>query len=189
MLVPNKSTLRASLEIQKCKTYFFIADTKESGTWKHVWKTQAALLQWTRTNGNNSVATGSSWGWGLHLDFYILRSCDKYVLFLFLMSGVTEQQFQTLHFLHCSASQQWLLTHPKQEQVPVPLPHIMCKAPWLHHKCFSPVASERRDLKPLQQNLASYLLITESSTCNSEYLQFNSNVQNSKTLLLLPQCT
>lgn len=35
------------------------------------------------------------------LCFFILRACDKYVLLLFLMKSVTEQQLQTLHLVHC----------------------------------------------------------------------------------------
>lgn len=118
-LVSNKnfeSHLETRIQDSECLLYeafLFIADIRKSGTWKHVWKTQAALLQWTRPNGNNTVAAGNSWGWGLPV-FFILRACDKYVLLLFLMKSVTEQQLQTLHLVHCWASQQWPWAYPKQ---------------------------------------------------------------------------
>lgn len=76
MLENQLETQNQHSESLFCKTYFFIPDSRKSGTWKHVWETQATLLQWARPNGINTVATSSSRGWGLPL-FFVLKACDR----------------------------------------------------------------------------------------------------------------
>lgn len=159
MLENPLETQNQDLESLLCKTYFFIPDSRKSGTWKHVWETQAALLQWTRPNGINTVATSSSWSWGLPL-FFILRACDKCIFTVpdkkWDWSAVSSSSFNV-----------WLtkptitisLPHAEQ-QVPVSLPSLMCQACWQHHKCLFPVASERKNLQLQLQNVASYIPIT-----------------------------